>query len=116
MPLATSEVIEPESARVISPVIPLERGHLVIAADDVNAEVVRETAGGMEHQACAEVRGGITLEVPDGRGGGDRGGSGEEGEDGGELHFEWGCRLEFEYQSCIYTGLRGSVVRRDSQT
>jgi len=80
--------------------VPPERGHLVIATDDVNADVVRETTSGVGDQAY-EVRAGITLEVPDGRGGGDRGSSGEEGEDGGELHFEWGCRLEFECQSCI---------------
>jgi len=65
LPLATREVIEPESARVIGAMIPPERGHLVIATDDVNADVVRETAGGMEDQAY-EVRAGITLEVPDG--------------------------------------------------
>jgi len=81
-------------------VIPLERGHRVIEPYDVNAEVVRETAGGMDDRAY-EVHAGIAPEVPDGRGRGDRGGSGEEGEDGGELHFEWSCSLEFEYQSYI---------------
>jgi len=41
----------------------------------------------MDGQAY-KVQGGIALEVPDGCGGGDRGGCSEEGEDGGELHFE----------------------------
>jgi len=85
--LAAREVIERESARVIGAVIPHERGHPVFEPYDVNADVVGETTSGMEDQAC-EVRGRIALEVPDGRGRGDRGGSGEEGEDGDELHFE----------------------------
>jgi len=45
-PSATSEIIEPEEARVIDAVIPLVRGHLVIAESDVNAEVVHKTADG----------------------------------------------------------------------
>jgi len=100
-PLATREVVEPESARIIGAMIPPERGHLVIATDDVNADVVRETAGSVDDQGC-EVRVKIALKVPDCRGGGDSGSSGEQGEDGGELHFEWGCRLEFECQAYIY--------------
>ena len=96
--------------------IPPERGHRVIELPyEVKADVVWEAAAGIDGQAY-EVKGGIALEVPDGRGGGDSGGCSEEGEDGGELHFKWGCRLQFEYQSWIYTGLRGSVVQRDSQT
>ena len=85
--MAAREVIEREPARVLGAVLPRERGHEVIVSYDVNADVVGETTSGMDDRAC-EVRAGITLEVPDGRGGGDRGGSGEEGEDGGELHFD----------------------------
>jgi len=85
--LATREVIESESARVIGAVIPSEGGHRVIEPYEVNTDVVRETAPGVDDQV-SEVGERIALEVPDGRSGGDRGGSGEEGEDGGELHFQ----------------------------
>jgi len=55
--LATREVVEPESARIIGAMIPPERGHLVIATDVVDADVVRETTGSVDDQACeARVR------------------------------------------------------------
>jgi len=93
--------------------IPPERGHLVIEPYKVNADIVRETAGSIDHQVyvvCVE----IALEVPVGRGGGDRGGHCEESEDGGELHFEWHCSLESEYQSYISQDYE-RVWFRDSQ-
>ena len=82
--------------------IPLERGHLVIAEGDVNADVVRETAGYNEQGPIV----GRVGEAPEAPGRGDRGPSGENGEDSSKLHFELGCRLEVECQSCIYTGLQ----------